>query len=87
MMYTKDLYSMKCIWYPSFRFSSHAFESKIANICLHAIPAIILDIFNTNQIRLIKVARKIESLTNVLDYFTEKELYFSNDNMVEVQNR
>lgn len=78
---------MKCVWYPCFRFSKYGWENRLANILLHFIPALLMDIFNKDEVRLTNVARKIESLTNVLNYFLGKEFYFGNKNMVEVQNR
>lgn len=47
-----------------------------------------MDLFNSNKdIRLMKIARKSESLLQGFNYFINKPLNFVNNNMNEIQNR
>lgn len=60
----------------------------MANMVLHVLPALILDLFNVGkEIRFIRITRKMEALMSSFAYFMAKPLNFGNEHMVEIQNR
>lgn len=76
---------MKAIYnfsYPVIAFTRYEWQDWLATVFLQAFPAFVMDLFNTEKIRLLAVCRKVQSMKKVMQFFMNKRLFFDNQNVV-----
>ncbi|XP_015522200.1 putative fatty acyl-CoA reductase CG5065 [Neodiprion lecontei] len=78
------------LWYPGGRFTSSAVLHWFAVICLHLLPAYLLDpliYLSGNKPFLVKLQGRVSTGLSLLQYYTTKEWVFLNDTLRDLQDQ
>lgn len=78
------------LWYPGGRLTSSKILHWFAVLCLHTIPAYLLDtllIITGNKPFMIRVQNRVNTGLELLQYYTMKEWIFRNDNLRDLHHR
>ncbi|RZC33010.1 fatty acyl-CoA reductase -like, partial [Asbolus verrucosus] len=79
-----------CLWVPKFRIMRKSRFYSFLLIAYHYIPAFFLDILMTfcfKKPRMVNIYKKIEDVSELFRFFTEKNWTFSNDNIKRLWNK
>jgi fatty acyl-CoA reductase len=77
----------KAIWIVRYNTTKYYFVSQILKIFYHFIPALAIDMYlkmNGKKPKLLKLYRKVNKFSDVLQFFTTNEWKFGNKNMRKI---
>lgn len=88
--YGMQIPSTHILWYYMFYLNKHKFVHDICVICLHMIPAFIVDtllFLSGRKPMLLKAYEKVNKFSSVISYFSSQQWRFNNDAVIKLWNR
>ncbi|KAG5679399.1 hypothetical protein PVAND_008967 [Polypedilum vanderplanki] len=77
------------LWIITYNTTPYRLIARILNIFYHFIPALFFDlilIFRKKQPKLLKLYRKVNKFTEVIEFFTNNQWHFDDDNVIRLWN-